>query len=121
LNVLTKTISVALLGLAPLICLHQANAQSAPKVSATTVKATTMTCTVSTDEKRIVTANDDKSWTVANPKVLKGHGGDYVSITAEFDASKNRATVKSVKVLDASAANNPKTLNEKDNDTPLAR
>jgi hypothetical protein len=118
---LMKRISIVLLGLTPFISLHQANAQTTPNASTTAVKATTMTCTVSADEKRIVTANDDKSWTVANPKVLKGHAGDYVSITAEFDASKNRATVKAVKVLDTSAANNPKTLNEKDNDTPLVR
>jgi hypothetical protein len=114
-------LSIVLLGLAPFICLYQASAQTTPKESATAVKAMTMTCTVSADEKRIVTANDNKSWTVANPKTLKGHAGDYISITAEFDASKNRATVKGVKVLDRGAVNKPKTRNDKDNDTPLVR
>jgi hypothetical protein len=116
-NVLTKTISIALLGLAPFICLHQANGQTAPKPSATTIKPTTVSCTVSADEKRIITANDDKSWTVTNPQTLKGHAGDYVSVTAQFDAARRRVTVKSVKVIEANTVNRPKTLNKKDNYT----
>ena len=116
-----KKIFVVLLGITPFLCLHQANAQRTPKAptyrqppalsSTSAVKATTITCTVSADEKRILD-KDDKSWTVANPKILKGHAGDYVSITAEVDASKNRVTVKSVKVFEARAADIPDTLGD---------
>jgi hypothetical protein len=115
-NLLTKTLSIALLGIAPFVCLPHVNAQTAPKPSPTTIKPTTVSCTVSADEKRIIT-RDDESWTVANPQALKGHAGDYVSITAQFDDSKRRVTVKSVKVIEANAVNRPKTLNKKDNYT----
>jgi hypothetical protein len=114
-----KKIFIILLGMA-FVCpniLHQANAQTTPKASTTAAKAMTIACTVSADEKRIVSDKDEKSWTVANPKTLKGHAGDHVSITAQVDASKNEVTVKSVKVLTAKAANTPKTL--KNNDDKL--
>jgi hypothetical protein len=40
-----------------------------------------------------------KIWTVTNPKVLKGHAGHHVRITAQSDATKNVLVVKSIKVL----------------------
>jgi hypothetical protein len=117
---LMKRISVILMGMMAFVSvgiLHQANAQTTPETSTTTATAMTITCTVSADEKRIVNDKDEKSWTVANPKSLKGHAGDHVTITAQVNASKNQITVKSVRVLEASATNTPNTV--KDNDDKL--
>jgi hypothetical protein len=113
-----KRLSIALLGIMLFMCLNQANAKTTPKPSTATATARTRTVTgtVSADEKRLVADKDEKNWTVANPKTLKGHAGDYVSVTAQVD-SKNEVTVKSVKLLEAHAANTHNTV--KDNDDKL--
>jgi hypothetical protein len=112
-----KRLSIALLGIMALMCLNQANAKTTPKPSTAAAKAMTITGTVSADEKRLVADKDEKNWTVANPKTLKGHASDYVSVAAQVDTSKNEVTVKSVKVLEANAASIPNTI--KDNDDKL--
>jgi hypothetical protein len=41
---------------------------------------------------------DNKSWTVTNPEVLKGHEGHEVTLQAHVDAAKNEIHVVSVKM-----------------------
>ena len=104
-----KKIILVVFGLVALICLKglpQASAQTKSKAATTTAKAPkamTIMGMVSADEKSFVNDKDKKSWTVANPEALKGHGGHHVSITAQVDAAKDEVTVKSVKMLAAKA------------------
>lgn len=113
-----KKIFPVLLGIMAFFCinvLHQANAQTTPKASATEAKVMAITGTLAADEKSLVTDTDKKIWTVTNPEVLKGHAGQHVSITAQIDPAKEgEITVKSVKILTASAAQTPKTLEDND-------
>jgi hypothetical protein len=51
------------------------------------------------DEKLFVTDEDMKIWSVTNPKVLKGHAGHHVRITAQVDIAKNAIVVKSIRPL----------------------
>jgi len=96
---------------------YQANAQAAQQSSAKAIKTMTISCTVSADGKRIVSDKDEKSWTVTNPRVLKGHSGDHVSAVVQVDVARNAATVKSITVLESGAANTLESL--KDNDDKL--
>ncbi len=66
----------------------------AEKMSA---KAVNVSGTVSADGKTFVD-KDKKSWTVTNPKALKGHEGHEVTLTAHADAAKNEIHVVSVKM-----------------------
>ena len=101
-----KKILLLVFGLVALICLKglpQASAQTKPKAATTAPKAMTIMGMVSADEKSFVNDKDKKSWTVANPEALKGHGGHHVSITAQVDTAKGEVTVKSVKMLGTKA------------------
>jgi uncharacterized protein (UPF0333 family) len=60
-------------------------------------KAVTLSGKVGDDGKSFVSDKDNKSWTVSNPEVLKGHEGQEVKIKAHEDAAKNEVHVVSVK------------------------
>ena len=66
----------------------------AEKMSA---KAVTVSGTVGADGTTFVD-KDNKSWTVTNPEVLKGHEGHEVTLTAHVDAAKNAVHAVSVKM-----------------------
>jgi hypothetical protein len=111
-----KKIFIMLLGMA-FMCpniRHQAKAQTTPKASTADAKAMTISGTVGADEKSLVSDKDKKRWTVVNPETLKSHAGHHVSITGQVDASKDKVTVKSIKMLTANAAKISKTLENND-------
>src|SRR6266481_6451482 len=54
--------------------------------------------TVGSDGATFVTDKDQKSWTVENPEVFKGHEGHHVSVRAHVNPDKNSIHVTSVKM-----------------------
>jgi hypothetical protein len=66
-------------------------------VMARAAKAVSLAGKVSAGGKTFVD-KDNKSWTVTNPEVLKGHEGHEVTLKAHEDAAKNEIHVVSVKM-----------------------
>jgi hypothetical protein len=62
-----------------------------------TSTAVSLSGTVGDDGKTFVSDTDNKSWTVSNPKALKGHEGKEVIVKARVDKVKNEIHVTSVK------------------------
>src|SRR6266849_1328707 len=71
--------------------------QETPKAEKMSAKAVTVSGTVGADGTTFVD-KDNKSWTVTNPEVLKGHEGHEVHLKAHVDAAKNEIQVVSVKM-----------------------
>jgi hypothetical protein len=55
--------------------------------------------TISEDGKSVVSDSDGKSWTIANPEVVKGHEGHHVELKGSTDAATGQINVSSVKML----------------------
>jgi hypothetical protein len=89
-----------LLGLLTFLGMPQSKTQETPRTAATNAKPINITGT-SFDEKLFVSDKDMKIWSVTNPKVLKGHAGHHVRITAQVDTTKNAIVVKSITLLPA--------------------
>jgi hypothetical protein len=51
-----------------------------------------------------VSDKDQKSWTVMNPEVFKGHEGHHVRVSAHVYPDKDSIQVTSVKMVKAKAA-----------------
>ena len=51
------------------------------------------------DKITFVSDKDQKSWTVENPEVLKGHEGHHVNVKAHVDADKGFIRITEVKML----------------------
>ncbi len=86
------------LGLLTFSLMPQSKTQQTPRTAATNAKPINITGT-SFDEKLFVSDEDMKIWSVTNPKVLKGHAGHHVRITARVDTTKNAIIVKSIRPL----------------------
>jgi len=71
--------------------------QETPKGEKASPKAVSLAGKVSADGKTFVD-KDNKSWTLSNPEVLKGHEGHEVTLTGHVDAAKNEVHVVSVKM-----------------------
>ena len=61
-------------------------------------KAVQVTGKISDDGKTFVGDTDNKSWTINNPKAVKGHERHHVSLTAQCDTDKNEKHVMSLKM-----------------------
>ena len=61
------------------------------------------TVKVEGDKITFVADKDQKSWTVANPKALKGHEGHHVQMKAHVYADKGSIHIMEVKMLKGSA------------------
>ena len=72
-------------------------AQEYPQSGAMKQETPKVSGTVGADGTTFVD-KDNKSWTVTNPEVLKGHEGHEVTLTAHGDAAKNAVHVVSVKM-----------------------
>ena len=66
--------------------------------SGTSMKAVSVTGTISDDGKMFVSDKDSKSWTISNPDAVKGHEGHHVTLQAHVDADKNEVHVVSLKM-----------------------
>ena len=55
-----------------------------------------------------VSDKDNKSFTVGNPEVLKGHEGHHVTVKGHLDAGKNEIKVTSVKMVKGEMKDNMK-------------
>ena len=66
--------------------------------SGTSMKAVSITGTISDDGKMFVSDKDGKSWTISNPDAVKGHEGHHVTLQAHVDANKNEVHVVSLKM-----------------------
>ena len=71
--------------------------QETPKAEKASPKAVSLSGKVSADGTTFVD-KDNKSWTVSNPEVLKGHEGHEVTLKAHEAAAKNEIHVVSVKM-----------------------
>jgi pentapeptide MXKDX repeat protein len=60
--------------------------------------------TVGSDGTTLVTDKDQKSWTVQNPEVFKGHEGHHVRVRAHVYPDKNSIHVMSVKMAKEKSA-----------------
>ena len=88
---------LSLLALAQETTKSGAMKQETTKAEKMSAKAVTVSGTVGADAKTFVD-KDNKSWTVTNPKALKGHEGHEVSLRAHVYAAKNEVHVVSVKM-----------------------
>ena len=66
--------------------------------SSMSMKAVSVTGTISDDGKMFVSDKDGKSWTISNPAAVKGHEGHHVILQAQVDADKNEVHVVSLKM-----------------------
>jgi hypothetical protein len=66
--------------------------------SSMSMKAVSVTGTISDDGKMFVSDKDNKSWTISNPAAVKGHEGHHVILRAQVDADKNAVHVVSLKM-----------------------
>ena len=66
--------------------------------SSMSMKAVSVTGTISDDGKMFVNDKDNKSWTISNPDAVKGHEGHQVMLLAQMDADKNAVHVVSLKM-----------------------
>jgi hypothetical protein len=72
--------------------------------SSMSMKAVSITGTISDDGKMFVNDKDGKSWTISNPDAVKGHEGHHVILLAQVDADKNAVHVVSLKMAKDSMA-----------------
>jgi lipid-binding SYLF domain-containing protein len=70
--------------------------------SGTSMKAVSITGTISDDGKMFVSDKDGKSWTISNPDAVKGHEGHHVILQAQVDADKGEVHVMSLKMAKGS-------------------
>jgi hypothetical protein len=66
--------------------------------SSMSMKAVSVTGTISDDGKMFVSDKDSKSWTISNPAAVKGHEGHHVTLQAQVDTDKNEVHVVSLKM-----------------------
>jgi lipopolysaccharide export LptBFGC system permease protein LptF len=76
---------------------RQPDMQQPTSTTDNTSTAVSLSGTVGEDGKTFVSDTDNKSWTVTNPKALKGHEGKQVIVKAQVDKAKNEIRVTSVK------------------------
>jgi hypothetical protein len=72
--------------------------------SGMSMKAVSITGTISDDGKMFVNDKDGKSWAISNPDAVKGHEGHHVILQAHVDADKNAVHVVSLKMAKDSTA-----------------
>jgi hypothetical protein len=93
------TISFVLALLMYAVAVAQYGAQSPDNSkSSMSMKAVSITGTISDDGKMFVNDKDGKSWTISNPDVVKGHEGHHVTLQAHLDADTNEIKVLSLKM-----------------------
>jgi hypothetical protein len=91
--------------LTSVVALAQYGAQSPDtSKSGTSMKAVSITGTISDDGKMFVSDKDGKSWAISNPDAVKGHEGHHVILQAQVDADKNAVHVVSLKMAKDSMA-----------------
>lgn len=90
-------LAMSLLALAQESAKPSAMNQETTKAEKISAKAVTVSGTVGADGTTFVD-KDNKTWTVKNPEVLKGHEGHEVTLKAHEDATKNEIHVVSVKM-----------------------
>jgi hypothetical protein len=96
-------VSFALTLLMSVIALAQYGAQQPDtSKSGTSMKAVSITGTISDDGKMFVSDKDGKSWTISNPDAVKGHEGHHVILQAQVDADKSQVHVMSLKMAKGS-------------------
>ena len=93
------TISFVLALLIYAVAVAQYGAQSPDNSkSSVSMKAVSITGTISDDGKMFVNDKDGKSWTISNPAAVKGHEGHHVILLAQVHADKNAVHVVSLKM-----------------------
>jgi hypothetical protein len=96
-------ISFALTLLMSVVALAQYGSQQPDTgKSGTSMKAVSITGTISDDGKMFVSDKDGKSWTISNPDAVKGHEGHHVILQAQVDADKGEVHVMSLKMAKGS-------------------
>ena len=93
-------ISFVLALLMSAVAVAQYGAQQQPdnSKSSMSMKAVSVTGTISDDGKMFVSDKDGKSWTISNPAAVKGHEGHHVTLQAQVDTDKNEVHVVSLKM-----------------------
>ena len=93
------TISFVLALLMYAVAVAQYGAQSPDNSkSSMSMKAVSITGTISDDGKMFVNDKDGKSWTISNPAAVKGHEGHHVTLQAQVDADKSEVHVVGLKM-----------------------
>lgn len=86
----------------------QSGASSQSSMGQTTTKKKTklqhLTGKISDDGKTLTTDKDNKTYTIANPDVVKGHEGHDVHISGHVDPADNSIHVTSVKMVKEKAS-----------------
>jgi hypothetical protein len=96
-------VSFAMTLLMSVVALAQYGAQQPDTgKSGTSMKAVSITGTISDDGKMFVSDKDGKSWTISNPDTVKGHEGHHVILQAQVDADKSQVHVMSLKMAKGS-------------------
>jgi hypothetical protein len=96
-------ISFAMTLLMSVVALAQYGAQQPDTgKSGTSMKAVSITGTISDDGKMFVSDKDGKSWTISNPDAVKGHEGHHVILQAQVNADKGEVHVMSLKMAKGS-------------------
>jgi hypothetical protein len=97
------TISFVLALLVYAVAVAQYGAQSPDNSkSSVSMKAVSITGTISDDGKMFVSDKDGKSWTISNPDAVKGHEGHHVILQAQVNADKGEVHVMSLKMAKGS-------------------
>ena len=102
--ILSLTLAVPFVALAQSTTQNNSNAASAQSQGGNdsygqaSAGANAVKGTISQDGKTLV-GDDGKSWTIANPDVIKGHEGHHVLLKGSADASTNQIQVSSVKMV----------------------
>jgi hypothetical protein len=96
-------ISFALTLLMSVVALAQYGSQQPDtSKSGASMKAVSITGTISDDGKMFVSDKDGKSWTISNPDAVKGHEGHHVILQAQVDADKSQVHVMALKMAKGS-------------------
>ena len=96
-------ISFALTLLMSVVALAQYGSQQPDTgKSGTSMKAVSITGTISDDGKMFVSDKDGKNWTISNPDAVKGHEGHHVILQAQVNADKSEVHVMSLKMAKGS-------------------
>jgi hypothetical protein len=96
-------VSFAMTLLMSVVALAQYGAQQPDtNKSGTSMKAVSITGTISDDGKMFVSDKDAKSWTISNPAAVKGHEGHHVILQAQLNADAGEVHVISLKMAKAS-------------------
>ena len=83
------------------LALAQETTKPAPSTTKS-MKAVSVTGTISADGKTFVSDQDKKSWTITNPEAVKGHEGHHVVLKAHVSRDTNEVDVVSLKMAKAS-------------------